>query len=253
MSRLHKHKPGSGAVIAILGVDGAGKSSLLSSLAAWLSDNRDVSTIYFGSGDGPMSMARRVVACSGKIRHTLLGFLRNRQTTALPPIAIETTTNRKTNSFRLRFFLDCLLIAWERQQSTKRMLKARKRGDFVLADRFPQAQFPGSMDGPKLHELSQHRFWLVRRLARWEYRTYEFIEINGPDLVAILTVSAETAARRSNNHSLDQLKQRIREIEDFEFPNSKVVHIDAEQPFDIVMTGVKRIMQELWPQKLDTR
>ena len=227
---------GHGRVIAILGVDGSGKSSLLPTLADWLRTYGKVSILYFGSGDGPMSTLRRLIAWGGKVRH---GFRSAR--TEPPTNEMEHNSHNSHSSppnprqLRLRHLLDNILIAWERRRSTRRMLRARARGEFVLADRFPQSQCPGGMDGPKLCEWTQHRLWLVRKIAKWEHDVYAYIEDSSPDLVAILVVSPKTAASRSCVHSVDQLEQRIRQLAELEFPKSQVVHIDAEQPLEKVL------------------
>src|SRR5207245_5117378 len=56
---LRRTLPQGGAVIAFVGADGSGKSTLVRELAAWLSPKVDVVHLYFGSGDGPASLPRQ--------------------------------------------------------------------------------------------------------------------------------------------------------------------------------------------------
>ena len=43
-------------MVAVLGVDGSGKSTLVRSLNQWLGQEVDVLPIYFGTGDGRPSL-----------------------------------------------------------------------------------------------------------------------------------------------------------------------------------------------------
>src|SRR5690606_11391307 len=51
--------PEGGVIIAVLGADGSGKSTVTAELARWLGAQLDTTRIYFGSGQGPASPARR--------------------------------------------------------------------------------------------------------------------------------------------------------------------------------------------------
>ena len=51
-----RRAPGGGIVVAVLGVDGSGKSTLVRSLNQWLGQEVDVLPIYFGTGDGRPSL-----------------------------------------------------------------------------------------------------------------------------------------------------------------------------------------------------
>lgn len=239
-----------GGVIAILGIDGSGKSSLLATLHVWLRLQGPVKKIYFGSGDGPMSLARRVVALTGKARHALR-LKRQAPTPIEHDISLSEKSSCEDTRLRIRYFMDHLLIARERKRSIRQMIRVRSKGGFVLADRFPQAQLLGGMDGPKLSRFIKHRFWLVRRLVAWEKSVYEYGQNNGPDLVIVLDLGVETARKRAHSHTVAQLKERIRQIETFEFPLSRVVHIDAEQTLEQVANKAKVVVREAF--ELDDR
>ena len=51
--------PGGGCMVAIVGVDGSGKSTSLAAMRAWLGSKIDVVPIYFGTGDGRPSLLFR--------------------------------------------------------------------------------------------------------------------------------------------------------------------------------------------------
>ena len=51
-----RHAAGGGCVVAMLGVDGSGKSTVVGSLRSWLGAELDVMPMYFGTGDGRPSL-----------------------------------------------------------------------------------------------------------------------------------------------------------------------------------------------------
>ena len=56
---FRRRSPIGGVVIAFVGCDGAGKSTVLAEISRWLGWKLDVYSIYFGSGDGPASALRQ--------------------------------------------------------------------------------------------------------------------------------------------------------------------------------------------------
>src|SRR5882757_2229773 len=54
-----RRAPGGGCMVAMLGVDGSGKSTSVATMRAWLGSKVDVVPIYFGTGDGRPSMLLR--------------------------------------------------------------------------------------------------------------------------------------------------------------------------------------------------
>jgi len=65
--------PHGGVTIAVLGADGAGKSTLVGVLTRWLSREVAVTTTYGGSGVGSASLPRRLLQRVGKLRRRLRG------------------------------------------------------------------------------------------------------------------------------------------------------------------------------------
>ena len=58
--RMSRRKaPHGGSMIVFLGADGSGKSTLTTEIEDWLSWKIDVQSVYFGSGDGHVSLLRR--------------------------------------------------------------------------------------------------------------------------------------------------------------------------------------------------
>ena len=239
-----------GRVIALIGADGAGKSTVYKEIGSWLANDHDVVSIYFGSGDGPVSLPRRllqIVAGTHRRLSRAWNRVRLRRTNEKPTAARHKVTGDRNQPFlrRLRCWLNCLLIARERSRNLKHMLHARQRGAIVITDRFPQTQVLGMMDCPRLCRWRTHTSRLVRRLANWEFSVYQFAEQNPPDIVIHLAVSAPVAMQRVSNHTTDALAERIRSIEKLAFPSStSVIRVDADQALDYVLLQVKAALSE---------
>lgn len=127
-----------GKLIAIVGADGSGKSSLTTDITRQLSKDYPVQRIYLGLGSG--DLGRRI----GN----------------LPVIGpwLETRLTRKAKTTHAKGekvpgFLTALvayLFSVKRFVAFSRMIRTLRTGTSVITDRFPQVEIPGSCDGPIL-------------------------------------------------------------------------------------------------------
>lgn len=240
-----------GRIIALIGADGAGKSTVFKEISSWLGTHHDAVSIYFGSGDGPVSWPRRLLQIVTGIHRRLSrawNRARKRGESDKPATVRTDATSDQNQPFlqRLRYWLNCLLIARERYGNLKRMLRARRRGAIVITDRFPQTQVLGMMDCPRLYRWRTHTSGFLRKLANWEFAVYQFAEQNPPDTVIHLAVSAPVAAQRVKNHTPEALADRIRSMEKLAFPpDTKVIRVDADQPLDDVLLQVKTVVSQM--------
>lgn len=250
VNRRYVHAPiatsrsgsGGGLVIALVGSDGSGKSTLVRELSRWLGSKLDVLTLYFGSGDGPAS----------SVRLPLVWIRRLRQRFRRPAAPADDRGNgskvapggTQLTAWRIVW---SLALAREKRQKLKKATRARGRGFIVLCDRYPQAEVGGMNDGPMLHEWSTSASRLKRFLAAWEARPYQTAEQLGPDLVLRLLVTPEVALERKAHESLGKLELRHGVVSSLRFPGSRrpIVEIDADQSFDAVLLAIK---QEIWPE-----
>lgn len=138
-----------------------------------------------------------------------------------------------------------LLMIWAAILSVEKrskLIAARRgalRGLVVLTDRYPQDQDLEYNDGPLLHRVP----WAPRWLRDFEARAYALASRLPPDLVIKLDVTAETASRREPAMAASLIRQRIESVRRLQFPASRVVRVDAEQPLDHVLRSVRR---EIW-------
>jgi len=226
--------PRGGVLVAFLGADGSGKSSLTGQLVTWLRWKLDARAVYFGSGEGPSSLLRlplravfRRVRASHDKRASGTPFR-----DSVPPLAQA---------------LWALVLALEKRRRLAKAWQARNRGRIVLCDRYPQNQMMGFTDGPLLHRWQDSRSGMLRALARWEAAPYAWAEAHPPDLVLKLRVTPAIARHRKPEMRLEDVARRERAIAGLNIAApARIVEVDANRGWDEVLLACKRaIWKEL--------
>ena len=148
--------PRGGSVIVFLGADGSGKSTVTGQLIKWLSKKIDVELIYFGSGDGPGSIARSILHKFARLSSWFFRVAGKNKVitdnaTSLPgknKVITDNATSlpgKKQENFRLTNqikeigkIIYSLSLAQEKKRKLKKMWFAKGRGCLVICDRYPQ-------------------------------------------------------------------------------------------------------------------
>lgn len=235
--------PQGGLLVAVVGADGSGKSTVTQAITRWLSAESDAVRVYFGNGKGSISVPRRLLEFGAALVRRVARA--PGRPTADGPVVRE-RSHRGAGKSWLRDVGDLLWIVTltrERHQRFRRARRARNQGMVVICDRFPQAQLPGLNDGPWLGHWLQDRSPIRRMVARRELAAIRLAEHHAPDLVVKLHVPLHTAQARRANTPTEQLAQKSREIRALQYPNAgRTVDIDASQPLERVLLEVKRAL-----------
>ncbi|MBW0003818.1 MAG: hypothetical protein JO216_10040 [Hyphomicrobiales bacterium] len=231
----NRRAPGGGCVVAMIGVDGSGKSTAVSTMRSWLGAEIDTMPIYFGTGDGrpslllwPLKLIMPVLQRSFKTKP-------------------KGSSHGNVSSRPPGLLYGLLLTGWAMVVAREKRIKllsarrAANRGLVVLADRYPQDEILGFNDGPLLTRVSRAPAFL-RRL---EARAYALSRQLPPDLVIKLIVSPPTAKRREPSMDIEVIRDRVASMERLAFPGARVICVDAEQPLPVVIGKIKR---EIWRQ-----
>ena len=227
-------RTGEGIIIAFVGVDGAGKSTVLKALKKWLTWKLDVYFVYFGSGDGPSSFLRWPLL-------TALRVYRYFRPKKISKTGKPATARRKITLAR---FIWAIVLGFEKKRKMKSALTAKRRGMIVLSDRYPQTWQEGFNDGPILAPLREHKNPLIRRIADWEYQVYKNCVQHGPDLLLKLLIPPEVALKRKGGMSIDEIKERIHVVRNIPGnPNTRIITIDCDKPLNDVLLEIK---QKIW-------
>ena len=238
--------PNGGVIVALVGPDGSGKSTVAAQVTRWLSREVALASLYGGSGSGPGSFLRLFVQRGAR----LMKGVNHREVDREAPSTQEQggggrpkATLHPSGVRAIGLALWALLLAAERRRNLRRARRLRDRGRVVIADRFPQAQFEGLNDGPKLAAWSAARMPLMRWAAALERLTYRSIERTVPDLVIKLQVAPEIALRRKPDTPPERLRQKARVVSLLKYPPpTRVVEVDAGQPLSEVIRQVKQVV-----------
>jgi len=231
--------PNGGKIIAIIGADGSGKSTVVKEIQNWLIWKIDVMTVYFGSGDGKSSMIRLPM----KITNDLLNKKRIKKKTNRDK---ELHNNNSESGEFIKKVKNFGKIPWSlalaREKNNKiRLVKCLvNNGITVITDRYPQVNVKGYNDGP----LLSYQSGIFSYLSKWENSIYENAVKNPPDLLIKLDVSPGVAVnRKPNDVTLIEAEKKAEAVKKINFKKSRVVVIDADQELEKVIVQVKN---EIW-------
>jgi thymidylate kinase len=219
-----------GRVIAVVGGDGAGKSTLVSELGRWL--GRDFTVRVVHAGKPPASLLTAPL----NLALRLLRRGRGSRGEGLSP-------NGSGRKGGLLYALRAVALAYDRRSLLRRAWQAAAKGDIVLVDRYPTAT-PGLMDSPRLAERPGDGR-LYRCLVRLERELYA--QIPPPDVVLRLQVSVETALQRNRARAGgepdDYIQARHQSVPAWQRPDAGQVHdVSAERPLEAVLLEIKDLV-----------
>lgn len=230
--RRVRGRSGNGILIAVVGCDGSGKSTLTNDLINDLGARHKIFRCYLGLG-------------SGNIRISILKF---------PVIGspLERFVSKRADQSKnpedkipgiptaIVTFLFTLKRVWKFNQAMRKL----RQGYLVLTDRYPQVEFPGIYDGPLLSSARAEGH-IVSWLAQREREYYEHMVEVLPDLIIKLHVDIDVALHRKPDHLRKSLARKIEINEQLKFNGARIEDIDANQPYQDVLSKVECLVEPL--------
>lgn len=222
-------KNGYGLVIAFLGQDGSGKSTVSEDIEKWLTWKIDAKRFYMGSGDhwNPWQKSMLHIIPNIPIFKPLRGL-----------ISLSLTMS----------------LANEKLNVIKKAQNYKNRGGIALFDRFPQIAYKGINDGPRIRVKYMPMFGngmikpIVEWLANREEKKIEMACNMSPQIVFKLMLSPEESMRRKPFEKYNEVKKKHEIIKHLEFPDSDVYTIDATQQYEEELVQIKRIIWQHIPK-----
>jgi thymidylate kinase len=212
-------------VVAIIGCDGTGKTTLTKDLLATLRKRRPTELRYMGLVSGETGDKIKALPVIGV---ALEAFIARK---------VRRAQDMKQKVPGLFSAIVMYLFSKWRVGMLRRLRRLAATGVLVIADRFPQAEVPGfHYDGPGISaERTQNR--LIKNLAGREQQLYEQMALHRPSLVIRLMIDAETAHARKPDHPLEELQDKIEIMPRITFNGAPICEIDARRPYEEVLAA----------------
>lgn len=225
-------------MIAIIGCDGSGKSTVSEEILSWIQIYGPSATAHLGKQAGNVGRSIANLPIIGRF----LGRFIDKK-------AAKVVKNRKTEKTQ-GIFVSLVICAFSlrRVRRFRRMLELRRQGFIVVTDRYPQLEISGAYDGPGLSIDAGGNF-IVRWLARREHAAYEWMTSYRPDLVLRLNVDLDTACARKPDHQRELLSAKVAVTPLLKFNGAKIAEIDSNQALSDVLANAKQAVAQLMAEK----
>lgn len=242
--RTRKQLVHGGALVAVVGGDGAGKSTAVSGIASWLGTSFAVRTAHLGKPPRSLLtlLVKGALAVARGTRQVRSPWPEHYPTTAGPPgLQQLQQLPRLPQLPGVPWLLWQLMTARDRRLELRRAARWAAGGDIVVCDRFPLAQLR-LMDGSRtgwipLSALSR----IARRLVLEERRCYSGLV--APDLLVVLRVDPDTAvARKSGVDPAAFVRPRSAEVFDADWAAAGAVVVDASRPSSQVLAELRSLV-----------
>ena len=223
-----------GAVIAVVGSEATGKSTIIEAVQRSLEGDRVVRRIHAGK---PPATALTFVPHS--LLPTLRGLFPGQRFTHVER-ELKAPERTSPATFPTMFGVRAAMLAYERRVLLSKAAASAARGEIVLCDRYPSSR-SGAPDSPQLTHLPASDP-LRRRLAALEARWYR--DIPAPDLVVALTAPLDVTLARNASRGKVEPEEHVRFrhslSSDLEFDGTRVVRLDTDRPLETVLEDVDR-------------
>lgn len=223
-----------GRIIAFLGADGSGKTTIIKNMSSWLSWKINVFPIYFGSGDGQTSILMMPLKLIVKVRQFFRGDVVKLE-------KLKNETSKKGRLYRLGKALWAILLIYDKKKKFQKMIRARNKGMVVICDRYPQVQYLSMNDGPLLSDWLSSSCWIKKKISGLEEEIYTQVSEYEPDIIFKLQVPIATALKRKKDTPSYIVEKKIEIVEKLKFRNNdRVIKIDTSDELQQTILNVKR-------------
>jgi thymidylate kinase len=228
-----------GAVIAFIGAEATGKSTLLTATRRWLGEHFVINQIHVGKPKStPLTMLPNIFL--PLLRSALPRYRPSKLVTS----SASTEQSRKSSAvYPLISAIRSVFLAYDRRALLSRAFARAANGNIVLCDRY-SSMSQGAPDGPQLQQfvIDPKQYPIQAWLARIEKRLYQ--EIPSPDMVISLYVPLEVALLRNKNRGKEEPEDYVRFrhslASNLEYGNAPVYKINTDQPLDTTVLEVKK-------------
>ena len=241
-SRTRLSPAAGGAVVAFVGPEATGKSTLLSDAESFLGAHFTVRRVHAGK---PPSTLLTVLP--NLLLPALRSLFPGQRSTKITASKVSETDERggTVGPYPVLFAIRSVLLAHDRRALLTRAYASAANGAIVLSDRYPSVE-RGALDGVQLGHghvpapVGGVRRWLAAREARL-YRT-----IPPPDFVLYLTAPLEVALERNRSRGKVEPESYVlsghARSSNLQFDRTMVHRVETDRPLDEVTSEIRRVI-----------
>lgn len=236
-----------GTVIALVGADGTGKSTLTSEINRWLGEH--LASRKMHAGKPPASLLTAPLNLAMWFGHRILILIRNRKSGDGGPARKKSSYSNNDSLASLMYAVRAVALAWDRRKITLKGWRSAARGEIVIFDRYPSIT-RGAMDSPRLQEHEKSSGWissLYNTAARLERRLYD--QIPPPDVIIRLHVPVEIAKERNRSRGTEGEEpdeyieaRHAHPIEWHRSDTERIFDVSTDQPLSKTIKEIKEIV-----------
>jgi len=220
-----------GLFIAIVGGDGAGKTTVIDELNEWLSGNFEVKKFHMGKP--AWSWATTAIR----------GILKIGTVLRLYPFEGD-VYEESFQPHGYPWFIRAVCTARDRYLTYVQARQFSSNGSLVICDRY---SFPGfmKMDGPQCEDAlasSKKMNWFLRFLSNREKIYYQQIKL--PDLLIVLKADPEITVQRKKNETQTSVRARSTEVWRLDWKKLSAFEINANRSKEEALSQVKAVTWE---------
>lgn len=198
-----------GAIIALVGGDGAGKSTAVAAIDTWLSKKFDTLSVHLGKP--------RKSRITSIVRLLLKGFQ-----------LLSSPFPHASDSLDYAQIWRQLCTTRDRYLTYLKMRRFATNGGLVICDRFPMAEIQ-LMDAPQIEQMvaEEERNGLINWAIALEKHWYQYM--TPPELLIVLKLDPEIAVLRKTDEKPEHVRPRSTEIWELDWQDQGVCVVDASK------------------------
>jgi len=220
-----------GLLVAVVGGDGAGKTTMVSGLFNWLSKNFEIKKFHMGKP----SWSLLTIVVRGILKFgTVLRFY---------PFEGD-VFEESFQPHGFPWFFRAVCTARDRYLTYIRARRSSTNGNLVICDRYSLMEFM-NMDGPQC-ELAmtdiQRKNRFLKFLANREKHYYQ--QINLPDLLIVLILDPEISIQRKAEETEASVRARSSEVWNLDWEKLSGIKVDSSKSKEETLSQVKALVWE---------
>lgn len=219
-----------GKIIAFIGPEASGKSTLSKDISKWLGERFD--TVNVHCGKPPAAVLTFIPKNAIKIYVKLKTFFRKKHSNDSQSKKLQ-----DREALNVPRPIVCLIDAYERYKLTCKMKKYADKGTTIVTDRYPSTDYD-AIDGPKIEGSGGLRL-LMAKMEKWLY-----FHSPKPDLVIKVNVPLEVTLKRNSTRPNPEpesfLRMRYEKVKNVTFANIDLIEICNTGDYNESLNNVKK-------------